>query len=219
MSRVKIVLIVLVVIVASCYPVFAEESNNENKWYVKSGLGYANQIKNYNEVNFGASEWNFDDGLNMSLSAGYAALYWALEGEFAFRIMHIDHKTLKSSSSKLNYEGDQTQAALMLNGYLFPFPEWIISPYVGGGLGATRISWNEIKVSGSSSSGIDDYDTVFTYQFIIGASYDITPKMTLEADYRYYVPDNAEIKSSAGSVGEMDNQELNILNLFIKYKL
>ena len=212
-------LAVVIFLTSLSHTVFADESSDKKNWYGKFGIGYVEQINDYNEVNIGRTKWDFDSGHNFSISAGYADNYWALEGELAYRSMDMDSRILKSDGSRDDYIGDQTQIALMLNGYLYPQLNWLISPYVGIGFGATKISWNDIKVSGSNSK-LDDSDTVFTRQFIVGASYKITPHIILEADYRYYVPDAVEIvESSSGVVGKLDNQELNIIGIFIKYKI
>ncbi len=107
--------------------------------------------------------------------------------------------------------GDQTLISLMCNGYVYPTPEWIVSPYIGLGLGATEVSWNDV-------SGIDDSDTVFTYQVIVGAAYEITKQISLEADYRYFAPSDADIMAGV-SAGNIADQELNVISIYIKHKL
>lgn len=95
-------------------------------------------------------------------------------------------------------------------------PDWEISPYVGLGIGSTTISWNDVRPPGGSA--IDDSDVVFSYQLIAGASYKINPHFTVTADYRYFVPGDIEMDMN-GVESKLNNQELNIVGLSLRFKL
>ena len=218
MNKIFTVSAFLAFIMAPSQPVFAEGTVSEKNWYGRLGVGFAKQINDYDEVNYGRTEWDFVDGPNFTVSAGYDGKLWALEGEVVYRTMDMDVRVSKGSGTRLKYKGDQSHLALMLNSYFHPRSDWIISPYLGLGIGITKISWNNIIRCTGSRFYIDDSDNVFTYQLIVGGSYKITPQLFLEADYRYYVPDDAEITESRGSVGKFTNQELNVFGLAIKYK-
>lgn len=212
------ILIVLALIMTSYQTLFADELNTDKKWYAKFGVGYAEQVENYDEVNVGATEWDFEGGGNYTIAAGYGADYWAVEGEIAYKILDIDNRVMKATGTETNFEGNQDQIAFMVNVFFYPKPEWTISPYLGAGLGYTSVSWNDIRIPGSNSY-LDDSDTVFTYQLIVGASYRISPRFFLEIDYRYFVPDSVEIVSRpGGTVGKLDDQALNIIGLALKFK-
>lgn len=211
------ILAVLTFVITLSQTVFAGESSTNKNWHTRFGIGYTEQIDNYDEVNVGQTEWEFDGGPNFNVSAGYDANFWAVEVEASYKKMDMDSRISKLTGTRLNFEGDQDQIAFMLNGFWYPKPDWTVSPYLGAGLGVTKISWNDIRVSGSSTV-LDDSDIVFTYQLIIGASYEVSPQLFLEIDYRYFAPDDAEILSSTGTTGKLDNQELNIFGLGVKYK-
>lgn len=210
-------LVVSTFVITSSQAVFAGESNTDKNWYTRLGIGYADQIDNYNEENIGVTEWEFDGGHNSTISAGYCARFWAVEGEVSYKQMDMDSRVSKATGNRSNYEGDQDQLAVMINGFWHPKPDWTVSPYLGAGLGVTRISWNEVKFPGATTT-LDDTDIVFTYQLVIGASYEVSPQLSLEIDYKYFAPDDAEIADSHGVVGRLADQELNIFGLAVKYK-
>lgn len=211
------ILVLLTFIITTNQAVFAEGNNTKNKWYARLGAGYAEQIDKYNEMNFGMTEWEFDSGSNLSVSAGRGFNYWAVEAEVSYKQMDAAKDHYKGSIPSINLEGDQTQLSVMLNCFWYPKPNWKVSPYLGAGLGLTKISWNDIRANGMVG-GLDDSDTVFTYQLIIGGSINITSKVSLEVDYRYFAPDDIEVEESINEmVGKFDNQELNIFALAIKY--
>jgi opacity protein-like surface antigen len=217
MKYVLNIIAALFLLTSSIAPVFADEMVTPISWYGRVSIGSAAQVKKYIEVNGGQSEWDFESGLNCTVAAGYTVPYLALEGELGYRKLDIFRKINTDRSTGVKYTGGQTQVSIMLNGYFIPKPEWKISPYVGLGIGTTTISWNDVRAPGGSSI-TDDSDTVFTYQLIAGASYKINPQFTLTADYWYFVPGDLEIEVD-GAEGKLNNQELNIFNVALRFKL
>jgi opacity protein-like surface antigen len=217
MKYVLTILTALLLFASSGSPVFAGESNTPISWYGRVSLGFAEQMKKYIEVNHGESEWAFKSGMNYTVAAGYVVPYFALEGEFSYSKLDANKRFNRDGSPSVKYVGDQTQVALMINGYFIPKPEWKISPHIGLGIGATIISWNDVRAPGGSSV-TDDSDTVFTYQLIAGASYKINPQFTVVADYRYFVPGDIEIDMD-GAESKLNNQELQIVGVSLRFKL
>jgi opacity protein-like surface antigen len=217
MKYVLTIITALVLLAASSYPVFAGNTVTPISWYGRVSIGSAAQVKKYIEVNGGQAEWDFKSGINYTVAAGYTVPYFALEGEFGYRKLDIARQINTDGSPSTRYTGDQTQVSIMLNAYVIPKPEWKISPYVGLGIGTTTISWNDVR-SPAGSSVTDDSNTVFTYQLIAGASYKINPQLTLAADYRYFVPQDLEIEVN-GVESKLNNQELNIFGLSLRFKL
>ena len=217
MKYVLMIITALILLASSISAVLAEGKVTPISWYGRVSMGFAAQTKKYIEVNGGQTEWDFKSGINYSVAAGYTVPYFALEGEFGYRKLDIARKINTDGSPSTRYTGDQTQVSIMLNSYFIPKPEWKISPYIGLGVGTTSISWNDVR-SPAGSSVTDDSDTVFTYQLIAGASYKINPQFTLVADYRYFVPGDLEIEVN-GAESKLNNQELNIFNVALQFKL
>jgi opacity protein-like surface antigen len=199
------ILAVFVLVITSTQAVFADESSSNGNWYARVGIGYTEQSNHYDKKIFGTTTWDFRDGANFTASTGFDANFWAVEGEVSY----------KKFGTKSNFEGDQTQASVMLNFLLHPKQDWIISPYIGAGLGATQISWNNIKIQDDRFT-INDSDIVFTHQFIIGTAYKASSNLFLEIDYRYFRSNSvANFEGRA----KLDHQELNIFGFAVKYKL
>ena len=198
------ILAVLTWAITSSQAVFANELNSNGAWYARVGIGYTEQSNHYDKKIFGTSEWHFHDGVNFTASSGFDANFWAVEGEVSY----------KKFGTKSNFEGDQTQASAMLNFLLHPKQDWIISPYIGAGFGATEISWNNIFIQGDRFT-INESDIVFTHQFIIGAAYKVLSDLFLEIDYRYFKSDSvANFEGRA----KLDHQELHIFGFAVKHK-
>ena len=178
--------------------------------YITGGAGLA-KPGDYNEKNFGNTRWAFDDGLNLSFAFGGNVKMFRLEGELSYRKLDFESRTFVPTGTQQRLGGDQTQTQLMFNGIYQIKPEWTVSPFIGVGIGFTRVSWNDVNTA------IDDSDTVFTYQAILGGSIRVNPNLFIEGKYYYVVPDDVEVTDIYGITGEMDNQELDIITIGIRY--
>lgn len=76
------------------------------------------------------------------------------------------------------------------------------TPYAGAGLGASRISINDLRIRGERAA--DDRDTVFAYQLGAGAAFQFTPATALTLDYRYFVADDPSFTDADGSGFDME---------------
>jgi outer membrane protein OmpA-like peptidoglycan-associated protein len=121
--------------------------------------------------------------------AGLGALGYAfsnglrLEGEFGYRENDVDGISGTSGGS-----GEYRAQSFMTNVFYDFHRGWPVTPYVGIGLGAARVSLDNVTPVASSS--ISDSDVGFAMQGIVGASYDLNRYLALTADYRHIrVPD------------------------------
>jgi opacity protein-like surface antigen len=84
-------------------------------------------------------------------------------------------------------------------------------PYIGGGIGLSRIEVNErtVSVNNDFTDFTNDNENQFAWQLMIGAGYNFTPEFTLDLGYRYASLGEVELSSSAGSVSsDLDVHEL-----------
>ncbi|MBO9099506.1 MULTISPECIES: outer membrane protein [unclassified Rhizobium] len=92
------------------------------------------------------------------------------------------------------------------------------TPYVGGGVGATRVSWGDVRTtSAAASTSISgDADWRFTYALMAGVAYQLSPNVKLDLGYRYsHVAGGDMFGSSAattaaGATGAMARQEIRV---------
>jgi len=69
------------------------------------------------------------------------------------------------------------------------------TPYIGAGLGLSNVSLKE--KSPSITFYTDDSDTVFSYQALLGVSYDINERHSVNTGYRFFGTQEAELKGEA----------------------
>lgn len=115
-----------------------------------------------------------------------------LEGELAYRSSGL--KSLTDVDGKLS--GHTSALSLMTNASIHFLPKRSWHPFVGAGIGMTRIG-----ADWQSSSGklVDDTDWVFSYQGFAGLSYDVAKNWELSAQYRYFATQDPEFSATDGS--------------------
>ncbi len=124
----------------------------------------------------------FDDGFNVGARAGYEWGPWRFEEEFNFRQNGIHSVNIAGVNFNTPHSNRDTYAFMTNAIYDFNFG-WVISPHIGGGIGAVQLhdGW-----------GIPGIGTVthnsqweFGYQAIAGVRYNINPSLAFDVDYRY----------------------------------
>ena len=126
------------------------------------------------------------------------------EAEIAYRQYDVDSLTVTnagdvsglSTGTAVTVSGDVTALALMANG-LYDFEtDWLVTPFVMGGIGTAMVVANDVK-SGTVKIA-DDGAWVFAYQFGAGVSYAFDKRWSLEASYRLFGTTDPELKDTAG---------------------
>jgi len=171
---------------------FASSALADEGLYLRFGAGSGHVDKE----SFGSAE--FDIGYAATASVGYSWFFpesiadLRVELEGSYRHNDLDQIAGLSATGKL-----RTYSA-MLNG-IFDFrTTWPVVPYVGGGLGATQLRYQDDGANGFFPS-IDDHDTVFAFQVMGGLNFDISDNLSIGAEYRFLETEAFELTTSNGS--------------------
>lgn len=104
-------------------------------------------------------------------------------------------------SDKESATGDQTAFTFLFN-YYFDIPtKYPIKPFLTAGIGAARIDVNDLKSTGDVVVSVDENDTVFAYQFGLGATWAMSKSLDLELKYRYFGTQEASFDDADLEVG------------------
>lgn len=134
-------------------------------------------------------EAEFDVGPSFGAVAGYKFGAFRVEGEVTYRDNDIDDITANGISltgAGVPIEGDITSVAIMANAYYDINTGSIVTPYVGGGIGAVIVN-GEL---GAPSLGVpldDETDTVFGGQVAAGVAVEVMQNLALTLDYRFLI--------------------------------
>ena len=128
------------------------------------------------EGNGDSENIGLDNSWAIGAKAGYIipAVKWlAVELEYTY--------LAKQNIDKPGLEGDFRAHNAMAN-LLFRYPEGIIHPYAGGGLGW---SWDEVRAQ-DAGGAIDSHDGAFAWQLVAGVNFEITPNLSVDLSYKYF---------------------------------
>ncbi|GFO70557.1 outer membrane channel protein [Geomonas limicola] len=125
----------------------------------------------------GNATFEYDPGFAFNIAGGYNFEPGRLEAEFGYKNADVSRATVGALSGSVSGT-DITVLSYMFNGYYdFKLSGTPVTPFVGAGLG---ILHGELDVQGSKGD-----DTVFGYQFMLGAGYKVNRNITLDLSYRF----------------------------------
>lgn len=219
-----------------------------NGWYLRGDVGYnfstngsADSFRmfdfaalTYNTVNYSHSD--FDSDFTWGLGAGYQINNWfrveglatGTSGDFSGRSSSGVPCTGGAAGTGCNTRGtgNYTAWGLMANGYvdMGTFSGW--TPYVGAGLGATLVKYDEYRMNETCTGGgcpapgtsfrtnhPGEDEWRFTYAFMAGVAYEFARNWKVDLGYKYtsvdggatYRFDSASRAAGAGGIQSHDN--------------
>lgn len=111
--------------------------------------------------------------------------------------------TQATAGVSTRYRADLRGVGLMANAYVDLATVAGFTPYLGAGVGATYVDWQDVTartggapVAGGAYEGDDSWR--FTYALMAGASYDLTERLKLDIGYRYSDIANGDMFARAG---------------------
>jgi opacity protein-like surface antigen len=159
-------------------------------------------------------EQEFDRGFAIGGEAGYAfGNGFRVGGEVTYRHNDLgdisaDLSTVSGSTATSgNVDEDISSWAFTLNGYFDIATGSPFTPYVGVGAGAAIVNLDLETNLGN----IDDSDTVFAYQGIVGLAFALSQNVDVGVEYRYFATSDPEFS------GDFDTSaEYRAHNVFLK---
>jgi OmpA-OmpF porin, OOP family len=153
-----------------------------------------------------------DTGWAGGLVVGYGFSEWLrAEGELSYRQNGLDQAKLGPIAVDL--DGDTTALSVMGNVW-FDLPlGGPVRPFLGGGLGMSQVSLNDVEVPAlGGAQFVDDSDWVFAYQLGGGVAYRVAPGIDITAEYRYFGTENPEFNLDAiPTTGEFEYSSHSVL--------
>ena len=150
---------------------------------------------------------DFDDGYGLGVAFGKRLgqvgenSRLRFEGELSYRSNDVD--THKLNGAALNGPTGKLKSTSLMANLLIDFNEQAtFSPYLGAGLGLANVEADGFGVS-AIPAVLNSDETVFAYQLIAGAGWDVSQKTELFVEYRYFATDDPSVTTS-GATGSVD---------------
>lgn len=180
-----------------------------NGWYAGVAAGW-NQTRDGDISGTGINHsTSYDHGWAGLANLGYGFGQIRVEGELGYRQNDVDKVGGVASG------GDVSSWSVMGN-VLYDFPvDFVVKPYIGAGIGGAHVDFDGVTRNGAF---LDDSDTVFAYQGIVGAGIDLTSQWRLNLDYRYFATLDAGVttKQNQGVDAEYSNHTV-MLGIVYKF--
>jgi opacity protein-like surface antigen len=169
----------------------------------------------------GSADFDMDTGTAFAFRLGHDFGAFRLEGEFSHT--QSDISSLDTSTGSISVDSQFTGYGFMANAlWDFDLKPWVFS--AGFGLGASRVEIDEMESAGFTAVSKSE-ETVFSGQFILGASYQLNERTSLGINYRYLMVSGLDDKGNVGtdlsgfSDISFDRFDASIFELFVTWRL
>lgn len=122
---------------------------------------------------------DFDNVWMMGGAVGYRYSYFRGELEYSYREDNEDVSDSGLSSTKFGAQN------LMLNGYIDFMPNYVISPYISGGIGFTKMNLDLTSTVGGAQVEDNYEETNFTWSVGAGLTIRVNQCLNIDGGYRY----------------------------------
>jgi opacity protein-like surface antigen len=175
-------------------------------WYLRGDIGFSNQrvdrLKNVLDANNTTSEQRlgFNSAGIFGLGVGYQVNHWFrvdATGEYRGNssFFGTDHITYPGGVGMDTYHATKSEWLAMGNAYVDLGTWWCVTPFIGAGVGAARVSIANFTDQGIANNGAGALpglafgDNVSKWNLAwalhAGVAYKVTPNFTVELAYRY----------------------------------
>ena len=157
---------------------------NALEWnpYISGKLGFSKIDTDYKWTDSaGGESYSQDDTIaGISIAAGLSmpVVFGAVRTELEYR----QNDDAEDKIANLIETSVETQS-LMLNAYVDFDTGTKLTPYIGGGIGYAKVEGTMKEPLYGNEASMDDNN--FAWQLGVGASYNITKNMAVDAGYRY----------------------------------
>lgn len=147
----------------------------------------------------------FDSGMVGSVFLGYhLEKDWRLELELGYRQNTLDDVLIKNTGEKNQEDGEvDCEYAVVSVYYDYTLEDIDVTPYFGAGIGVSKMHYRNSHAN-STLVEVDNKQMVYTYQYILGASYPLSEKTTFFADYRYFATRDPKFSDVNGTKMEFE---------------
>ena len=153
-----------------------------------------------------------DNGYRLGGALGYFfTRYLSAEIELSYARSDIDTLDAVSirtprGSGPIDAKGSASTLSGMVNAYLSLPMDNGIRPYIGGGLGVTRVGAHGVGFAGVPGE-TDDSDNAFSWQLMAGVGFKLAPNVELGARYRFQHVNSYTLFNSAGDEQRVRDSE------------
>lgn len=139
--------------------------------------------------------------------------HFRTELQIGYRSTEIDHIAVSTESS--DSKGDLSLFSIIANGYV----DWDLGvgviPFVGVGIGWGMPRLDVQNQAGATQLSIDDTDSVFVWNAMVGGTYPISEIADLSLGYRYIATEDFSLRSTRGTTAQKVDFEYDAHEIYL----
>lgn len=196
-----------------------------NGWYLRGDIGYSVETEGelsrvtYQDVVYDLDD--FDAGrIDSDVSGGIGVGYQFTDFLRADVTAEYSEGEGSLSVAGVVGEADFDAITLMANAYVDLGTIAGFTPYVGAGIGSTRVDWGPVRSNIFPVDVDGSADWRLTYALMAGISYDLTKSLKVDLGYRYIdVDDGGLFDHPIYGTGEDDGYTKHEIRAGLRYSL
>lgn len=176
-------------------------------WYMRGDLGYS--FNRFKRADFDGPDLGrrLDGDLKGSLLIGGGIGYQITD---YFRTdLTLDYSTRAKFTTDYD-ESKMSGLSALANAYVDLANLGGVTPYVGVGLGGTRVKWDDMVVTTNGNELSGEADWRFTYALMAGASVDLSHNLKLDAGYRFRHINGGKMFEGDTDIGAVRDKGMNV---------
>lgn len=175
------------------------EQPSRGGWYLRGDIGYDfNDFRGFDSsLPVTATGSDLDDAFSIGLGVGYQFTDMLRADITADYLTSADFNGRFGSTDTLSGSVD---GGLVLGNIYTDLGTFAgLTPYVGAGIGAAYLRWDDLQadIGGATTSFDGESEFRFAYALHAGASYCLTEKMAVDAGYRFTQVDGGALAAGA----------------------
>lgn len=184
----------------------AAQADTNPGWYMGAGLGGTLQFDSDTRIPTGTNRIFYKPGWNVNANGGYA---WTnglrLEGE-----VYHSRSNVEAIRGTGGGNGHLNNTDFFANAFYDFQLGMRMTPYIGGGVGVALVNADDIGTL-NNGSRLNDDQTEFAYQAIVGVAGQLDPHWTVSADYRFIGTTEPNFRTTTGANARTENYSHNIV--------
>lgn len=188
------------------------QAQDPKLWYVAGGVG----VRYSDDMDFTGTVPG-----TLQVDPGYSANVAIGRYLDDIRVIRLELEGIAARSrvakfNSVNAGGQLENASLMVN-FLYDIKTdspWV--PFLGGGIGYSRVRMNDVNSNGVTIT--DSEANGFAYQFKGGVAYEFNPSMAVTVLYRYFATDNLSFEGPPQAPGTVKSDGIRSHNAEVGFR-
>lgn len=208
--------------IALCVGAVKADDGSSEGFYLSGAGGptWRNDATSTPNTGAQSSDVAYNGGYRVAGSVGYDFDPIRADFEIGYSKNDVDSQTHPqvNGGNEVDGLGDGSAITLLINGYYDYHNSTQFTPFAGVGVGAARLSSNDVSANNALFTTTDDSDWVYAWSATAGLAYALTEHFDLTAEYKFLWTGDPEMTDSAGTTSESDGVRSHTMQVGVRFR-